>query len=50
MAIDIKKLIAAISPDIYCESVPDFYGVSPRVEVKRMIIIILFTSTLGDTP
>jgi hypothetical protein len=39
MAVDIKNLIAAISPDIFCESVPSVKSnwKSPRVEVKKAL-------------
>ena len=36
MAVDVKKLIAAISPDIYCSNIRGKDGEIPRVEVKKI--------------
>ena len=35
--VDVKNLIAAISPDIYCENVPDAMGKVLSEEVKKII-------------
>ncbi|MBU0466815.1 MAG: hypothetical protein KJ718_02025 [Nanoarchaeota archaeon] len=37
MAVDIKNLIAAISPDVYCENVPDETGKNISEEVKKIV-------------
>jgi hypothetical protein len=37
MAIDVKKLIAAISPDVYCDDVPGPDGKILRDEVKKIV-------------
>jgi len=37
MAVDVKKLIAAISPDVYCDDVPDANGKILRDEVKKIV-------------
>jgi len=37
MAVDIKNLIAAISPDVFCDDTPDENGVKLRGKVKKVV-------------
>ena len=37
MAVDVKKLIAAISPDVFCDDTPDNSGVKLNKKVKELV-------------
>jgi len=38
MAIDVKNLIAAINPDVYCDNTPDYYSGKRLVDQVKKVV------------